>query len=104
MPDKQTPGALQLGQTTGSDTLYTDIGEIRPPIGNQMIIPLKVWRNCLRSNVEAYVPDIRLDAGMQDDRIQAAVLAALTALSRMKWIPNTDFSRSRRKFSTRTVR
>jgi len=75
---KQVPGALQLGQTTGSDTVYIDTGSVPLPSGNHMILPLKVWRNRLRANNQAYVPDIPLKMDMRDDHaVQSATVAAL---------------------------
>jgi hypothetical protein len=77
---KQVPHSVQLGQTTSSDTVYIDIGSVPLPSGNHMILPLKVWRNRVRGNGEAYVPDIPLKVNMRDDdAVRAATLAALAA-------------------------
>jgi hypothetical protein len=74
----QVPGSIQLGETTGSDSVYIDIGRVTLPSGNHMILPLKVWRNRLRANDEAYTPDIPLHVNMKDDAaVQAAVIEAL---------------------------
>ncbi len=76
---KQVPHSVQLGKTTGSDTVYIDTGSATLPSGNHMVLPLKVWRNRLRANNEAYVPDVPLNVNMLDDRtVQAATLAALS--------------------------
>jgi len=75
---KQVPGSLHLGSTTGSDTVYMDMGGVELPSGNHLRIPLKVWRNRLRGNNEAYVPDINFSLDMGDDAaVQSAVLTAL---------------------------
>jgi hypothetical protein len=77
---KQVPNSLQLGQTTGSDTVYIDTGNVRLPSGNHFWLPLKVWRNRLRANNEAYVPDIPLDVNMRDDHaVQSSVLRAISS-------------------------
>ncbi|HEU5479416.1 MAG TPA: S41 family peptidase [Candidatus Tumulicola sp.] len=64
---RQVPGALQLGATTGADSVYIDTGRVRLPSGNHLVLPLKVWRNRLRSNNEAMVPDITYDGDLDDD-------------------------------------
>ena len=64
---RQVPGALQLGATTGADSVYIDTGTVRLPSGNHLILPLKVWRNRLRGNNEALVPDITYDGDLDDD-------------------------------------
>jgi len=75
---RQVPGAIHLGQTTGSDTVYIDVANIRLPSGNHMMLPLKVWRNRVRRNSEPLVPDIPLDVDMYDDTaVRSAVLSAL---------------------------
>jgi hypothetical protein len=75
---KQVPGSIQIGKTTSSDTVYIDTGRAEMPSGNHLVLPLKVWRNRLRGNDEAYQPDIVLDVDMEDDAaVQAAVLESL---------------------------
>ena len=74
---RQVPGAIHLGQTTGSDTVYLEGGSVRLPSGNHLMLPLKVWRNRLRGNSEPLTPDIPLDVDMDDDAaVRKAVLAA----------------------------
>jgi hypothetical protein len=74
----QVPGAIHLGQTTGSDTVYIDVGFIKLPSGNRLELPLKVWRNRLRGNAEPLTPDIPLDVDMDDDAaVRQAVLSAV---------------------------
>ena len=77
---KQVPHAVQLGKTTGADSVYIDVGSRNLPSGNHMVIPLKVWRNRLRANNQAYVPDVPLNVDMHDDdAVRTATLAALNA-------------------------
>jgi hypothetical protein len=75
---KQVPHAIQLGRTTGSDSVYIDTGNVYLPSGNHVVLPLKVWRNRLRANNEPYVPDIPLDVDLRDDdAVRTATLSAL---------------------------
>lgn len=75
------PGALHLGRTTGSDSVYIDTGRATLPSGNVLVLPQKVWRNRLRGNNEALVPDIVLKADLNDDAaVRAETLAALEAI------------------------
>jgi len=75
---RQVPGAVHLGQATSGDAVYIDVGYAELPSKNLLFLPLKVWRNRLRGNNEALVPDIALDVDMDDDAaVQAAARAAL---------------------------
>ena len=75
---RQVPGAIHLGQTTGSDTVYIDDGSVRLPSGNHLFLPLKVWRNRLRGNAEPLVPDVPLEVDLGDDAaVRKAVLSAM---------------------------
>jgi hypothetical protein len=73
------PNSIQLGQTTSSDTVYLEsMGRVALPSGNHLALPLKVWRNRVRGDSEALVPDIPLRVDMHDDAaVRAATLAAL---------------------------
>jgi len=73
------PNSIQLGQTTSSDTVYLEsMGRVVLPSGNHLALPLKVWRNRVRGDSEALVPDIPLRVDMRDDAaVRAATLAAL---------------------------
>lgn len=74
------PGSIHLGQTTSADTVYIDVGLVKLPSGNRLVLPLKVWRNRVRGNNEALVPDLTFDVNMEDDpAVYAATLAALKA-------------------------
>ena len=74
----RTPGAVHLGQTTSYDSLYLEVGSARLPSGNQLFLPMKVWRNRVRGNNQALVPDLPLAVDMRDDdAVHAATLAAL---------------------------
>lgn len=77
------PGSIQLGQTTGSDTVYLEAGgRVTLPSGNRLIMPLKVWRNRVRGDSEPLVPDVPLQVDMHDDAaVRAATLAALRKTS-----------------------
>ena len=76
----QVPGSIHIGQTTGADTVYIDVGDAKLPSGNHLEVPLKVWRNRVRGNNEPLVPDVRLDVDMADDAaVRRAVLAVLIA-------------------------
>ncbi len=75
---RQVPGALHVGQTTGSDTVYIDVGDAELPSKNRLFLPLKVWRNRLRANNEQLVPHVKLPVLITDDAaVRAATLAAL---------------------------
>ncbi len=75
---RRVPGALQVGETTSADAVYIDIGFVEMPSGNRLILPLKVWRNRVRGNNEAWVPDVALDLRrMAEAEIRAAALAAI---------------------------
>lgn len=75
---RMVPGAIHMGQATSADTVYIDVGHVRLPSGNHLVMPHKVWRNRLRGNNEALQPDVLLQVNMQDDAaVRAAVLAAL---------------------------
>lgn len=77
---RAVPGSIHLGRTTSADTIYIDIGSVKLPSGNTLIVPLKVWRNRLRANNEALVPDVPLTVDLSDDSAtREAVLAALAA-------------------------
>lgn len=73
----QVPGSLHLGQVTSADSLYIDVGRVRMPSGNTLIVPLKVWRNRPRGNNEPLVPDVPVKAIEDDAAVRAAVLSAL---------------------------
>ncbi|HEV8690853.1 MAG TPA: S41 family peptidase [Ideonella sp.] len=79
---RQVPGAVHVGRTTSSDTVYIDIGFATLPSGNRLFMPLKVWRNRTRGNNEALVPDVPFDGDIGDDEaVKRATLAALGAAS-----------------------
>jgi hypothetical protein len=78
---RQIPGSVHLGQPTGSDTVYLERGLTRLPSGNLLFLPMKVWRNRVRGDGEALVPDIPLHVDMNDDA--AVRTATLTALARL---------------------
>ena len=61
------PGALHLGTMTGADSMYIDTTRVQLPSGNVLVMPLKVWRNRLRGNNEALVPDFAFDGDIDDD-------------------------------------
>ncbi|HEY0065608.1 MAG TPA: hypothetical protein VGC21_26060 [Telluria sp.] len=72
------PGARHLGRSTSSDTVYIDVGWKEMPSGNRLILPLKVWRNRLRGDNQAWVPDTVLQVDMENDAaVEAATMAAL---------------------------
>jgi hypothetical protein len=73
------PNSIQLGQTTSSDTVYLEsAGRVTLPSGNHLAMPLKVWRNRVRGDSEALVPDVPLHVDMRDDAaVRTATLAAL---------------------------
>jgi hypothetical protein len=78
---RQIPGSVHLGQTTGSDTLYLERGLTRLPSGNLLFLPMKVWRNRVRGDGEALVPDVPLQVDMNDDAaVRTATMAALEKL------------------------
>ena len=66
---RNVPGSVHAGHTTGSDSVYIDIGIATAPTGNHLILPLKVWRNRLRGNNEAWIPDVPFDCDMHDDAL-----------------------------------
>ena len=75
---RQVPGALHVGRTTAFDTVYIDIGFATMPSGNRLFMPLKVWRNRIRGNNEALVPDVPFDGDIDDDAtVLRVTLAAL---------------------------
>ncbi len=75
---RAVPGAIHLGETTGFDSVYLDIGVIKLPSGNGLVLPLKVWRNRLRGNDQPWVPQVPLAvSGVDDAVVRAQVLAAL---------------------------
>ena len=75
---RSVPGSVHIGQTTGADTVYLDIGRVPLPSGNVLILPLKVWRNRPRGNNETLVPDVPLsfDQG-SEDAVRRAVMQVL---------------------------
>ena len=75
---RSVPGSVHIGQTTGADTIYLDIASVRLPSGNALILPLKVWRNRLRGDNEAWVPDVPLSFDPDsEDATRRAVIRAL---------------------------
>lgn len=74
----RVPGALHLGKTTSSDTVYIDVAVVVAPSGNNLWLPVKVWRNRPRGDSEPLVPGIVLDVDMHDD--DAVYRAATAAL------------------------
>lgn len=76
---RQIPGMVHLGQTTSSDTVYLEMaGRVALPSGNHLAMPIKVWRNRVRRDGEALVPDIPLNVDMNDDgAVRAATLKML---------------------------
>ncbi len=80
---RAVPGAIHLGETTGFDSVYLDIGWLPLPSGNALVLPLKVWRNRPRGNDQPWVPQVPLKVtGIDDARVRAEVLAALDHASR----------------------
>jgi hypothetical protein len=75
------PGAVHVGRTTSSDTVYLEQGRAALPSGNQLFMPIKVWRNRVRGDSEALVPDVVVDIA-DDAAVRAATLKAL-AVSRL---------------------
>jgi len=73
----QVPGSVQVGQVTSADSLYIDVGRVRMPSGNNLIVPLKVWRNRPRGNNQPLVPDVPVKAIDDDAAVRAAVLLTL---------------------------
>jgi Peptidase family S41 len=77
------PGAIHVGQTTSSDTLYIDTGFISMPSGNGLVVPLKVWRNRLRGNNEALTPSVPIElSGQSESWVREQVLRAIASASR----------------------
>jgi hypothetical protein len=77
---RMIPGSVHLGRTTGSDTVYLERGMSKLPSGNLLFMPIKVWRNRVRGDSEALVPDIPLDVDIKDDAaVRTATLKALAA-------------------------
>lgn len=77
------PGAIHLGEPTGFDSLYIDIGLLPLPSGNALTLPLKVWRNRPRGNDQPWVPQMPIKVtGVDDARVQSDVLAALDRAGR----------------------
>ena len=74
------PGSTQLGHATASDTVYLETAPVPLPSGNLLTMPMKVWRNRVRGDGEALVPDIRLNVDFNND--EAVRAAALDALDR----------------------
>jgi hypothetical protein len=75
---RMVPGMKHVGQKTAYDSVYIDVGFQDLPSGNALVVPLKVWRNRLRGNNEALVPDSIFDIDMRDDEaVYAATLAVL---------------------------
>lgn len=80
---RSVPGALHLGETTGFDSVYLDIGVARLPSGNGLVLPLKVWRHRPRGNDQSWVPQVPLKVtGVGDATVRAQVLAALDRAER----------------------
>lgn len=78
---RQVPGAIQVGQTTSSDTLYIDMGYAELPSHNLLFMPLKVWRNRIRGNNEVLVPDVPFKIDMKDESaVRAATLIAISSI------------------------
>lgn len=76
----RVPGAIHLGQTTSSDTLYLDVAVVAAPSGNNIMVPVKVWRNRPRGDSQPLVPGIPLNVDMHDDdAVYRATVTALTA-------------------------
>ncbi|QBE66726.1 S41 family peptidase [Pseudoduganella lutea] len=72
------PGSVQLGHATASDTAYLERASVPLPSGNQLFIPIKVWRNRVRGDGETLVPDIELDVDFNStEAVRAATLSAL---------------------------
>jgi hypothetical protein len=65
---KRLPRALQVGQTTGADTLYLDVYSVKTPHGAFFQFPWKVYRNRPRASNEPYVPDIVYRGDMKDEK------------------------------------
>lgn len=80
---RAVPGAIHLGEATGFDSIYLDVGWLTLPSGNALVLPLKVWRNRPRGNDQPWVPQIPIKVtGVDDARVRAEVLAALDRASR----------------------
>lgn len=75
---RSVPGAIHMGQATSADTAYIEITWVGLPSGNQLMLPMKLWRNHLRGNNEVLQPDVPLHVNIRDDAaVRQAVLAAL---------------------------
>lgn len=75
---RSVPGSIHMGQATSADTAYIEITWVGLPSGNHLMLPMKVWRNHLRGNNEAWQPDVPLAVNIRDDAaVRQAVLAAL---------------------------
>jgi hypothetical protein len=72
------PGAIHLGATTSSDTVYLDVADLALPSGNLLRLPMKAWRNRPRGDSVPLVPAIPLAVDLRDDAaVYRATLAAL---------------------------
>lgn len=82
-------GAVHIGQTTSSDTVYLEQGRAALPSGNQLAMPIKVWRNRARGDSEALVPDVFVDIA-DDAAVRAATIKALA----VRQVPRESKSQS----------
>jgi hypothetical protein len=72
------PGSVQLGHSTASDTVYIERASVPLPSGNVLAMPMKVWRNRVRGDGEALVPNILFNVDFNNNEaVRAAVLDAL---------------------------
>lgn len=75
------PGAIHFGEMTSADSVYIESPQVKLPSGNGFLIPLKVWRNRIRGNNEALVPDVPIElASLEESMIVKRVLAGLEAV------------------------
>jgi hypothetical protein len=75
------PGAVHFGEITSADSVYIESPQVKLPSGNNFAIPLKVWRNRIRGNNEALVPDVPIDlASLEESMLATRVLSALEAV------------------------
>jgi len=71
------PGVLHVGETTGFDSVYLELGQVKLPSGNWIKFPMKVWRHRLRGNDQPWVPQVPIVVtGRDNKQVQADVLAA----------------------------
>lgn len=73
----KVPGVVHVGQATSADSVYMVGSQAKLPSGNILVLPVKVWRNRIRANNEALVPDVRIDLDSDEARVRASVLRAL---------------------------